>query len=463
MPETLRAWSLQRRVGFITAVAMCTALTFGGVGMYWASSIEDSHRLDARLRELAGTILVLIDGDLTETGLSTEAMQVHLRIGATVNPLYSYQVWTREGGQLVHSHEASATQPMMPLTEFGFDTANVGGEDARIFAMTAREGAVVIQVAEPLRSRAIHLGTVVVYYVLSLLLPFALASLAVHFMLGRSFRALDTLAARLRQHDLLDVTPIHVVSPPREVLPILRSLNALLARAARAISVEQRFTSVAAHELRTPLAGIRAQAQLACGSQTDEERQEALHSLIGGVDRAARVFDQLLDLTRVEGMSSDVTASFECVDLATVYQQVISEIDSKTRAKGIGLSTRFVQVKVQGLQFALYLLLRNLLANAVLYSPQGGRVHVSVQPAGDCIELCVDDSGPGIAQQARELAFERFNRLHQSGTEGVGLGLSIVAQVAQLHGATIELLDSPLGGLRVQVRFPQAGPKGGKA
>ncbi len=455
MPDSRLAWSLQRRVGFISAVAMCTALTFGGLGMYWATSIDDSHRLDARLQELAGTILLLIDNELTETDLSAEAMQLHLQIGPRVNPLYSYQVWTPSGAQLLRSHEASATQPLMPLTALGFDTQSVRGEDSRTFAMSGRNGAVVIQVAEPLRERALHIGTVVGYYLLSLLLPFALVSLVIHLLLRRSFRALDSLAARLRHHNLLDVAPVHVLEPPRELMPIVRSVNALLARAARAISVEQRFTSVAAHELRTPLAGIRAQAQLACGVQTDEERQEALQAVIGGVDRAARVFDQLLDLTRVESLSSDVAANFQWIDLSAVHQQVMSELGDKARSKRLQLDVRFVDAKVHGLDFALYLLLRNLLANAILYSPTGGRVQLVVQPEADAIALTLDDAGPGIPAGARELAFERFNRLHQSRAEGVGLGLSIVAQAVELHHATIQLLDSALGGLRVQVLFPR--------
>ena len=239
-------------------------------------------------------------------------------------------------------------------------------------------------------------------------------------------------------------------------MPILRAVNALLARAARAISVEQRFTSVAAHELRTPLAGIRAQAQLACGAQSDEDRMEALHSVIGGVDRAARVFDQLLDLTRIESMSSDVAANFQWIDLSVVHQQVMYELGDKARSKRIQLDARFVDAKVHGLDFALYLLLRNLLANAILYSPPAGQVQLLVQPEGDAIALTLDDSGPGIPAGAREHAFERFNRLNQSRAEGVGLGRSIVAQAVELHRATIRLLDSPLGGLRVQVLFPRS-------
>jgi signal transduction histidine kinase len=276
---------------------------------------------------------------------------------------------------------------------------------------------------------------------------------ATRFLLRRSFRSLNTLARRLRQRHLLDVRPVHIDKPPREILPVLRALNSLFRRAGNAISVEQRFTSVAAHELRTPLAGIRAQAQLACKAETEEELQDALHLLIGGVDRASRVFDQLFDLTRIESMGKDIEVTFQHVQLSAIYQEVMEELQGKAAAKRISISARFLDGDIQGLDFAIYLLLRNLISNAILYTPEGGRVEICAQRQGEDIVLTVDDSGKGIPVNARERAFERFNRLDQHGIEGVGLGLSIVAQVVELHRAKIQLLDSPLGGLRAQVSF----------
>jgi signal transduction histidine kinase len=149
-----------------------------------------------------------------------------------------------------------------------------------------------------------------------------------------------------------------------------------------------------------------------------------------------------------------VEANFLHVDLGAIFQRALDELGSRVQAKQIVLCSKFPRECVLGLDFAIYLLLRNLLANAILYTPPGGRVQVEAGREGDKFVLTIDDEGPGIAPALREHAFERFNRLGRNGNEGVGLGLSIVALAAVLHHAKILLLDSPLGGLRVKVLFP---------
>jgi signal transduction histidine kinase len=139
-----------------------------------------------------------------------------------------------------------------------------------------------------------------------------------------------------------------------------------------------------------------------------------------------------------------------------VFQQVWEETRSLAQSKNVTLASQFLADEVQGIDFILYLMLRNLVSNAILYTPKGGRVEVFTQENGQQLILTVDDSGRGIPAEARDKAFERFNRLDQHGADGVGLGLSIVAQVVSLLRASIQLLDSPLGGLRVQVTLNHA-------
>jgi signal transduction histidine kinase len=279
---------------------------------------------------------------------------------------------------------------------------------------------------------------------------------ATWFLLRRSADALDALVQRLRDVDVKNLQPVSIDQPSQEILPVIREFNSVFQRASQALQTEQRFTAMAAHELRTPLAGIRAQAQLALGSDTDAERQEALQAVISAVRRASHMFDQLFDLTRLDSVGSDLGGQRQRVVFDAVFLQVMDALDARAQARHMVVHTDWQAPTFYGLEFALFLLLRNLVANAILYGPDGGRIDVSTWREEGCVVLCVDDAGKGIAEADRARAFERFNRLGQRGTEGVGLGLSIVHMVAELHGGQVALQDSPLGGLRVRVSLPDA-------
>jgi two-component system OmpR family sensor kinase/two-component system sensor histidine kinase QseC len=251
------------------------------------------------------------------------------------------------------------------------------------------------------------------------------------------------------------VTRLHVQNPPAELRPILNAMDSLFTRVGRAISIERRFTSVAAHEMKTPLAGLRAQAQIASNARSTHESREALQLLMHGVDRAAHMLDQLLDLARVEAISKDGDLPFKAVQLSDVFRDAMHDLEAKSHLKRISVAARFDVSELRGLAYGIHLIMRNLIANAILYCPEGSQVSIASVRTGNEIVLTVDDSGTGIAPQAREHAFERFNRLEQSGPDGVGLGLSIVLLVVELHEARIQLQDSPMGGLRVRLAFPQ--------
>jgi signal transduction histidine kinase len=185
-----------------------------------------------------------------------------------------------------------------------------------------------------------------------------------------------------------------------------------------------------------------------------KDLDEALKFVIEGIDRASHVFEQLFDLSRLESTSKDISDKFRPIDVAGVYAQVMDDLAIKVREKSTSSHARFDVPTLVGLEFAFFLLLRNLLANAIQYGGERGHIEVSTQTRDQETILYVDDSGKGIPEEARQSAFERFNRLNQHGPDGVGLGLSIVQRCVELQGGRIELQDSPLGGLRVQVSFP---------
>ncbi|MEQ1686127.1 MAG: ATP-binding protein [Burkholderiaceae bacterium] len=453
MIDRVYGWSLRWRMALIAAFAMLASLSFGGAAIYWAASIQENQMLDSRLEHLAATVLSFVEEELNEED-PTGAMKYHnLKTRPTAALLYRYQVWSRDGALLMRTHEAASDAPLMPLSRLGFDTVQLKGEEYRAFSLPTKDKKFVIQVAENIDERWSQTGLMTAYYVGFLLIPFGLVFGATWVLLRRSLGSIDTMADQLRHRNPLDLTPLRLDAPPKELMPILRSIDTLFLRVGHALSAERRFTSVAAHEMRTPLAGLRAWAQLASSARNDDELQDALQSLRTGVDRASHMLDQLLDLARIEGLPTDHGIPVEHIDLPNTFQGVVQDLGPRLADKDIVLDAHFPARSLQGHAFAFSVLLRNLLANAVLYSPAGGRVDVCTEMQGDDTVLTVDDAGPGIRVADRERAFERFNRLGQTRTEGVGLGLSIVLSVVELHGARIRLTDSPNDGLRVEVTF----------
>lgn len=448
------SWSLRRRLTLIAAAAMVASIAFGGVAMYWAASIESDQMLDASLEQLGATVLSFVEQDMSDGSLDAQGKPGPLKTRPSASLLYRYQVWSRRGELLMRSHEAPADAPLVDLARLGFSTVVIGGETYRVLALPSKDKAVVVQVAENIDEQWREVGSVTVYYMGFLLVPFAVVFGVAWAMLQRSLGSVQSMAGQLSDRNPLNLAPIEVDDPPREMLPILKSIDQLFERVGHALSTERRFTSIAAHEMRTPLAGLRAQSQLASSALDEGDRQEALAALRVGVDRASHMLDQLLDLARIEALPADGAVPMERLRLSDVFNDVIEDLGPRALERQVVVHARFDADEVLGHRFALFVLLRNLLANAILYSPGQGSVQVRAAAEGHGIVLTIDDAGAGIAAADRERAFDRFERLGKTGATGVGLGLSIALSVVELHRAKIQLLDSPLGGLRVRVLFP---------
>jgi signal transduction histidine kinase len=447
-------WSLRSRLLAIATVACFATLLAGGAAMFWAAEREDQVALDSRLQDLARTILSFSEHEITEIIGEGRSDLVHIETAATMGSRYRYQMWTHHGTLLLRSYKASPSQPMMPLGQTGFATTELDGEEFRVFSMGGNSGEMVIQVAECLDERTAAVGLVSMYYVGGLLVPFTLIFLVTAWMLRRSLRSLDSSAAQLSQRSPIDLTPVKVDRPPRELKPMINSVNALFERITVAMSLERGFTAVAAHELRTPLAGLRAQAQIASTAQSPEELNEALQAVMTGVDRASRMLNQLLDLARIETMMNEADRLSTWVDMQHIYKSVMHDLAPQAARRAVRMAPHFDENRIHGMELGVVLLLRNLVANAIRHSPDGGTITVSTVRQQDSVTLTIDDAGPGIAPEARQRVFERFYRLNTAQGEGVGLGMSIVQSVVEAHRAMIRLLESPLGGLRVEVQFP---------
>jgi signal transduction histidine kinase len=285
----------------------------------------------------------------------------------------------------------------------------------------------------------------------------ALAAVGVWYGVGRGLAPLDRLRAEVGRRSDQDLSSLEAQRVPREVRPLVDAINALLARLDSALAAHRRFVANAAHQLRTPLAGLDAQAELALRESEPEAVRRSLEQVHQAAGRAARLVSQLLSLARLEPRSGR-PLQVEPLDLNELARDTTARWVPPALARGIDLcfESNGAQAKALGDRLLLEELLGNLLDNAVRYTPSKGEVTVRVQRSGRGIELSVEDNGPGIPEDERDKVLERFKR-GSTGlqTSGSGLGLAIVREIAVTHGAEIRLEAGKHGrGTRVSVAFP---------
>jgi len=287
----------------------------------------------------------------------------------------------------------------------------------------------------------------------ALLWPLAAAlpalALAIWLGVGSGLRPLRDLRAQLARRGVADLSPFDNSRTPREIEPLVAELNRLFGRIEAALQRERRLTADAAHELRTPLAVLSTQAQVARRASSDAVRDEALDALVAGAGRAARLIEQMLTLARLE--SGQAGGAVQRVDLRGLARAALAELAPRALEKNLDIALEDgPAAEVDGDPGLIAVLLRNLVDNAVRYTPAGGRVRVAVRAPA---ELEVLDSGPGVPAAELPRLGERFHRLAPQGESGSGLGLSIVLRIAELHRAKVRFASGPQGGLAVTVLF----------
>ena len=365
------------------------------------------------------------------------------------------QVWSLDGVR-VYLSRPHAVLPQ--ITTLGFSTVATREGRWRVFGVQAETR--VIQVAQPMsvreeRAAALALDTLKPF---ALLLP--VLALFIWLAVGRALIPLERLTGlvKARRVDALDALPDERL--PDEVRPLVVALNDLLARLRAALERERAFMADAAHELRTPLTALHLQMDMLAHAHGEAERKAAMDTLSAGVQRAIRLVEQMLSMARAEPRATP--APHLPVRLDELAREAVSELVPLADARHIDLGViSEAAVSVAADADGLRTLLRNLIDNAVRYSPAGGRVDVAVEPAGAVRgpTLSVSDDGPGIAAAERARVFDRFYRRAGNSASGSGLGLAIVKSIADAHGAAVALGDNPQGpGLRVSVSFPRAPP-----
>jgi two-component system, OmpR family, sensor histidine kinase QseC len=439
--------SLQRRL---------MQVVLGLVGFVWlvvltATWLDTEHEvgelLDGHLTQAASLLVSLPLDDLTRLDMP-ETPVLHQYQSKTV-----FQVW-HDQELVVRSATAPGARLAMP-NHRGMEEVAVEGEMWRVFSAQGRDPHVVVQVAERLSART----DVVWASLFSVIWPMAVAlpllAVLVWWAVRHTLQPLHTLseAVSQRRPDAADPLPLEDV--PGEVRPLVLALNRLFARMRAVLDNERRFTADAAHELRTPIAAIRVQAQVAQGATCEAERDQALAATLTGCDRATHLVSQLLELARLDAPAA---GGGHACDLQMVLKRVMD--DERPAALHSGHSLRYeidhsssfrcpVPAGLMGT------VVRNLVDNALRYSPPHGEVRLAAESLADgSTALVVEDSGPGLSAPDLERLGERFFRVMGSGQPGSGLGWSIIRRVADLYGLHITTDRSPsLGGLRVHIRW----------
>ena len=436
LPQSLRL----RLLMFLIAAIAATA----GVQGFFAykTALDEADALfDYHMQQTAFALRAGLPADAKGMGSLRPEYQ---------NNEFIVQVWTNEGLRIFES----AMGDLLPQRAvLGFQEVRARGSTYRVFSLQTRSQ--VIQVAQDMAVRHRLARGMAWRSLLPLAVMAPLLALAVWWLLGRLFVPVDRVRAQVARRQPQDLFAVDEADLPAEVQPLVRELNALFERVRRAFAAQQDFVADAAHELRSPLAALKLQAQGLRRAADDAARERAVARLESGIDRAARLVEQLLVLARQEAAASPMAP----VDLRQVARLALADVAASAQARGIDaglLDGAPTTCTVLGVAEELRLMLRNLLDNAIKYTPEGGCVDVALSQdeAGTCLR--VEDSGPGVPEAERERVLGRFYRSPQSAQQaaGSGLGLAIVQAIAERHGAALVLERSGrLGGLCVRVGF----------
>ncbi|HUY04626.1 MAG TPA: ATP-binding protein [Rhodocyclaceae bacterium] len=450
----MKRFSLRRRLTLLLSLSLVLVWAATLLLSYREAREEVNELFDARLEESARTLMLL---DLKRLRRLSAAEDLaapeddHDRDHDVAQRL-SFQVWNRDGTLLLRSAQAPAAAFENAA---GFRTIAVGGRTWRSVSLWQAQHGLQVRVFEPLRARQELAARVSQRMLMPLLVALPALALLIWFSIGRGFRPLAALSRAIAARDADNLDRITVDQVPAETLPLIDSLNQLLQRLAASLDKERSFTADAAHELRTPLAAIKVQAEVALAAQDPGQRQRAVRHIVAGVDRTTHLVEQLLLLARIDHPDRN---SWAPLDLGELAARCAARYADQAVGKDIELGVAAeAACLVSGDGMTLDVLIGNLIDNALRYTPAGGRVALTVARAGGRIVLAVRDNGPGIPAEARARIFDRFYRVGGHAAPGSGLGLSIVQRVAQSHGAEIDL-DRGLDGrgLGLRLSFPPA-------
>jgi signal transduction histidine kinase len=436
--------SLQGRFIQTAGAVLLICALLAGIGGYHSAVKEANEALDTQLAQLAQTILFLTDDDGEKNSGD---------IGLGLRPDHGgivFQVWKLKSnadtyvvpGRIFIQRQSDRPYPQLVLRsgsmdsnlmlnrEDGFSTAEWAGRTFRICAQTSANGELRVIVGQDMVDRNEIINDIAWSNARPYLYVIPFGILALAWVTHRGLAPLRRITEEVSSRAPDNLDQFSIAGAPLELQPLLGALNLLLYRLSSTIELERRFTGDAAHELRNPVAALRAQLDAMRLATNPESRIQAQHNAVATGERLVRLVNQLLTLARLDTYSDDSDASF---DLTELTRESCGEIAPGAVAKRIDLSLQAEPARLAGAEDAFRILIRNLLENALRYTPSGGRIEVRVSKNRGEVSLVVADDGPGVPGDEIGLLGRRFHRLSQSDSTGVGLGLSIVLRIAEYY------------------------------
>jgi len=365
----------------------------------------------------------------------------------------TFQVWNRKGKLLLRS----LTAPNTPLStgETGLSNLWLKGQSWRVYTNVDPVTHLVFMVGEQSNFRQKLENQLTQDSIFVMLITYPFLGLLIWIIVGRGLEPLKKIASEVSHRAPSHLLPVDAKAIPAEIIPVIEELNSLFQRLDDAFEREKRFAADAAHELKTPLAIINTQAQVALCTQDEEVRKQALQKLIKGIMRSTHIVQQLLTLSRM--MPESTIKEPEEINLTRAATEIVADLAPQAIAKNIEIEliADETPILISGNSTYIAILMRNLVDNAIRYTPEMGTVTIQTEHTSTEAIFKVIDNGPGVPEELRERVFERFFRVVGNQASGSGLGLGIVQKIVRLHHAEISLATAPSGqGLEVKVSFP---------
>lgn len=441
--------SLKQRLLLILLSAITGLWLIASLVIYHYSEHEVNEILDAHLAQTAALLMAqgleqYDDDDEEDDDIDME----HAPLLHKYSRRVAFQLWYE--GKRLTLHSQNAPNTLLSTQTEGFSDSVIEQQRWRVFSAWDQERKHLVQVAELilLRDEVVHDMTKSLVFALMIALP--LMAGLIWWSASWGLKPLINLAQMLAHREPRNLTPL-TLTAPAEVRPLIERLNSLFGRIQTMMDNERRFTADAAHELRTPIAGISAQVQVAQSATQETERQHALHYALQGCQRATHLIAQLLTLARLD---SNANMQLQPCALRALMTEVVVELAPKAHEARISLElTEGEEVSVMGLPLLLQVLIRNLVDNAIRYTPAGTWVTLSLVNTPHPT-LVVSDNGLGLSTEEMAKISQRFYRVLGNQASGSGLGLSIVERIAAIHQATVAFSKPASGqGLEVRVVF----------